>query len=220
MKIGVIGDPRGTMDWAEIKHNDYDTVIFMGNYFDPTDRIDLDEQLFNFDQILEFKKAFKHKVILLIGGEDFNYFPFGNLTHFKKGYHQKAEMITGNDYHLEMCYSHAPYIFTNAGVTKAWCKEHNIDTKSAQSVENDISNEWIMEPKSFQTVSTRGTVSPITVNLKDLIMDQIDKHIQVVGKTPVKEIGISDNLISVNCQGFALEILGHKLYNILDLNEK
>lgn len=76
MKIAVIGDIHGRSNWQKIDLEQYDRVVFMGDYFDPyAYNISYDNRWDNFQKILELKKKDPFKVILLFGNHDFHYLP-------------------------------------------------------------------------------------------------------------------------------------------------
>lgn len=76
MKICVIGDIHGRSNWQKIDLEQYDKVVFMGDYFDPyAYNISYDDRWDNFQKILELKKKDPFKVILLFGNHDFHYLP-------------------------------------------------------------------------------------------------------------------------------------------------
>lgn len=76
MKICVIGDIHGRSNWQKIDLEQYDKVVFMGDYFDPYDyNISYDDRWDNFQKILELKKKDPFKIILLFGNHDFHYLP-------------------------------------------------------------------------------------------------------------------------------------------------
>ena len=80
MKIIVIGDIHGRDIWKEIVKQEYDKVIFLGDYLDSYD-LPVDKQRQNLIDILEFKANNRDKVELLIGNHDFQYLPGINETY-------------------------------------------------------------------------------------------------------------------------------------------
>ena len=76
--ILVCGDIHGRRFWKKPCENieDYDKVIFLGDYLDPYDfeGITVIDAIKNFEEIIEFKKNNVDKVILLLGNHDMPYF--------------------------------------------------------------------------------------------------------------------------------------------------
>ena len=77
-KILVLPDIHGRRFWKKPCENieDYDKVIFLGDYLDPYDfeGITVIDAIKNFKEIIEFKKNNVDKVILLLGNHDMPYF--------------------------------------------------------------------------------------------------------------------------------------------------
>lgn len=72
MKIIIVPDVHGRTFWRKTTEliDNVDKVIFLGDYLDPYPDIDgifPHEALIEFKDILEFKKSYPDKVILLLG---------------------------------------------------------------------------------------------------------------------------------------------------------
>lgn len=136
MKIVGIGDLHGNPIWKKIveKEQDADLVIFVADYFDSVlDKeknsvYSLLEQLHNFNEILEFKKANPTRVILLIGNHDHRYFP-GTRDDGMSGFQGEAAavdigyILNKNRDYLQMAYAYDDILFTHAGVSKIWVEK-------------------------------------------------------------------------------------------------
>lgn len=77
MREIIIGDIHGRRIWKEILANEqnFDRVIFIGDYVDTHYDISGIEQLNNLEDIIALKKDNHDKVILLVGNHDFQYWP-------------------------------------------------------------------------------------------------------------------------------------------------
>ena len=75
MKLIALGDIHGRNIWKQIlaKEDNFDKIVFIGDYFDSKDGISVLQEIENFKEILELKKKFKDKVVLLFGNHDFHY---------------------------------------------------------------------------------------------------------------------------------------------------
>ena len=74
MKLIAIGDIHGRTIWQEIiEAQSFDTLIFIGDYFDSKEDIDPESQMVNFIEICRLKRANPDKVILLLGNHDYHY---------------------------------------------------------------------------------------------------------------------------------------------------
>ena len=68
MKIIILGDIHGRKCWKDILDNEqYDLVVFLGDYVSTHQDISEEAQIENLKDILEFKEANPNKVILLRG---------------------------------------------------------------------------------------------------------------------------------------------------------
>src|SRR5690554_631315 len=72
IKILAVGDLHGKSCWQAIDFDQYDKVIFMGDYVDSTSHSD-EEILDNFSEVIEVKKRHPEKVVLLLGNHDIQY---------------------------------------------------------------------------------------------------------------------------------------------------
>lgn len=76
-KIIIVPDVHGRTFWklAKEKINEVDRTVFLGDYLDPYpfERISSREAIEELKEIIDLKKKFPEKVILLIGNHDLNY---------------------------------------------------------------------------------------------------------------------------------------------------
>ena len=137
MSILVIPDIHGRNFWKEAVEKSIDKVekiIFLGDYLDPYpwEGITRKEAIANFQEIIDFKKENKDKVVLLLGNHDFPYID-------KKVFYTRSRYDSSNAYHIEeMFRSHRSlfqladealingkaYLFTHAGLIPYWYEKH------------------------------------------------------------------------------------------------
>lgn len=200
MKIIALGDTHGRENWKAItRKNDFDKVIFIGDYFDSHEGVSPKQQKENFKDIIAFKKANPNKVILLIGNHDFQYLKTSNETYSQFQPLHKAD-IQGllhkaiDENLMQMCYAYKDILFTHAGVTKTWCKANNVDLSNIQQSINDL---FKNKPNAFRFTSGKNgnrngddiTQSPIWVRPKSLYMDKIPNYTwQACGHTTMDTI--------------------------------
>lgn len=76
-KIIIVPDVHGRTFWrlAKEKINEVDQVVFLGDYLDPypVEGISPKKAIEELKKIIDFKKEFLEKVILLIGNHDYHY---------------------------------------------------------------------------------------------------------------------------------------------------
>ena len=135
--ILIIPDIHGRNFWKEAVEKSIDKVekiIFLGDYLDPYpwEGITRKEAIANFQEIIDFKKENKDKVVLLLGNHDFPYID-------KKVFFTRSRYDSSNAYHIEeMFRSHRSlfqladeafingkaYLFTHAGLIPLWYEKH------------------------------------------------------------------------------------------------
>ena len=218
-KIVSIGDLHGRTIWKDIvsKEEDVDKIIIMGDYFDTHENVSARQQIDNFKDILEYKKANLDKVVLLIGNHDFHYMKGIGETY--SGYQAVHAIDISELIHsaldenlIQMCYVSDKYVFTHAGVTKAWVAQNEIDVTN---LEQSINDRFKYKPNSFKFTIGKNysmygddcTQTPIWVRPKALHSDMIDDVICVVGHTNQYSIIIRDNVIFIDTLGTSQEYL-------------
>lgn len=220
----VIGDLHGRSVWEEIPDLlTYDQIIFIGDYFDAKEDISEEMQITNFFKILELRKNYPDKVVLLVGNHDYHYFSFSNsqFSGFSKKIYDFISEIFDTEYQdgiLEAAFLLDNFLITHAGVTKTWFAEHIADPLelNPSQVEEAISLKWRTHPQSFDFESRAGASpdgddvfqSPFWVRPNSIIRDGIEGCIQVMGHTQMKKIEMmKPNLILCDCLGFSREVL-------------
>jgi hypothetical protein len=211
MKTIILGDTHGREDWKEIVQQDFDKVIFIGDYFDSFN-IPYNQQMNNFLDILEFKKQNKEKVILLIGNHDYHYTKEAMsrgeyYSGFQSGVSfqiQYCLMEALKEDLLQLCYIQDKFLFSHAGITKTWLK--NTGYIGGDPLEIFINGLFKYQPLNF--AFTKGSnyspygddicQTPIWVRPKSLQNDRIDYYTQVVGHTQQNNIVIKENIILID----------------------
>jgi predicted phosphodiesterase len=132
-----IGDIHGRRFWKEAVEKNIDKVekvIILGDYLDPYpwEGITRKEAIRNFQEIIDFKKEHKDKVVLLLGNHDLPYID-------KRNFYTRPRYDSSNAYHIERMFSshrslfqlaHEEYIngkrylFTHAGILPQWYDKH------------------------------------------------------------------------------------------------
>ncbi len=123
MKTIILGDTHGNGIWKKIVEEESpDKVIFVGDYFDSFD-ISFAKQMYNFNEILDYKKSGNAEVTLLIGNHDYHYLPFVYETY--SGYQMHNRMIIESAFyenmnHFKICHSIDNILISHAGVSSIW----------------------------------------------------------------------------------------------------
>ena len=205
MRTIVLGDIHGRDCWKKIVDQDFDRVIFIGDYFDTHEDVTGLEQLDNFKSICEFKRKqinLGKEVILLIGNHDFHYFPEISYTG-TSGYQSRMKMvfedaINENRDLLQMCFiDENKYIYSHAGITKSWCAnvDINIYNQNIHEIVLSINELFYTQPRKFNFYAGDRSgygdnvhQSPIWVRPNSLYRDKLN-FMQIIGHTRVNKIG-------------------------------
>ncbi len=204
-KILALGDIHGIDTWKKaVADIGFDVCVFVGDYFDSFD-VDTDAQIANFNEILEFKKANKDRVVLLMGNHDLHYllssekysgFQYYRATDIK-------EALLGGIVDEELLqYAHVEddFLFTHAGVTKTWAADKGVDLINPADSINDLSlNAFgFNENRDKSMCGEHKSQGPMWVRPTSLQEDAIEGYTQVVGHTRHSEIEIKDRFIFID----------------------
>lgn len=127
MKILVIPDLHWLDYWEEFEDrvNEFDRIVFLGDYvdsfvFDDTTIIQ------NLREIIEFKKEYPDKVILLLGNHDIQYIWKGNnCSGRRESYALVLETIFKENLDLfKVFHEEWGYLFSHAGISEGWIKQN------------------------------------------------------------------------------------------------
>jgi predicted MPP superfamily phosphohydrolase len=218
MKIIALGDTHGRTDWKIISaKNDFDKIVFIGDYFDTHENISPDQQKDNFKDLIAYKKANMDKVVLLFGNHDYHYLStteeiYSGFQMFHKTDIQEMIHEAISEDLLCMCFIWKNIIFTHAGVTKTWCNTNLIQKEFLEQSINDL---FKYKPNAFRFTSGKNRdqygddicQTPIWVRPNSLLVDGIDDYIQVVGHTVQDKLVVTNNVILIDTLGTSGEYL-------------
>ena len=230
MQILVIGDIHGRDCWKNIvKSETFDKVVFIGDYFDSFNITPIDQEN-NFKEIIQFKRDYPDKVILLIGNHDFHY--LSNIKQDYSGY----QFVKAWDYgfimdelyknqEIQACYRYNNFIFSHAGITETWARNFNLNT-NIDNIENEVNTLFYRSPISFGFVHGVCTgygnsieQGPLWVRPKQLNSDSTD-GIHVIGHTHNSQIEITNNYINVDTLPYQYLIIDNDEIKIKDYDKK
>lgn len=223
MKIIVIGDIHGRPIWKEIVNQEFDKVVFLGDYFDTRDNYSAEQQIKNFKDIVSYKEANSEKVVLLLGNHDFHYTPiakqFGDrYSGYQAGAsHLFSHLLQTHKDLLQAAFYHDGYLFTHAGVTNTWLKrtlglDSDDELEISVKIDDYINDVWKFSPRYFlfhgnDPYGDSVTSSPIWVRPQSLNEDAYDA-IHVVGHTTQKRIAVEPVRFLEKGSGFFIDCLG------------
>lgn len=199
MKCLVLGDTHGRPFWKSIVANENpDRVIFIGDYFDSHNEYTAAEQMYNFNEIIQYKISGQAEVVMLIGNHDYHY--MAGVTEHYSGYQYGPSfaiqrLLEDNKMYLEMCYQMDDFLFSHAGISYEWLLNNHYE--GWESVEEKVNDLWTYTPLVFKfaghdpygdsTISSPIWIRPKSLQKanRDTLRDQF---IQVVGHTQQKQI--------------------------------
>ena len=134
MKILINPDIHGRVFWKySIEHKDeFDKIIFLGDYLDAYSPDLLLKEEDNFKEIIQFKKDNPDKVILLLGNHDCHYIN-SKILHssrynpFKANIYHK--LFNDNLDLFQLIYIYNKYLFSHAGVYQKWMDLNKLTLK-------------------------------------------------------------------------------------------
>lgn len=199
MKIIFIGDIHGRSLWKIPAYTEeYDIIVFVGDYFDTRDNISTIEQIYNFKEICSFKRKSKKQVVMLLGNHDMYIEPRIDQSvvsgYQKGGAIAITSILQDNRDLLQMAYNYDKILVTHAGVTKTWLLENGWD--KIQNVSDFINDIWKFTPTCFDFMGLDPygddiCQTPIWVRPRSLMRDSKNLgYIQVMGHTTMNQIDI------------------------------
>lgn len=134
MKILINPDIHGRVFWKySIEHKDeFDKIIFLGDYLDAYSPNLLLKEEDNFKEIIQFKKDNPDKVILLLGNHDCSYindkiYTASRYNPVKHNSYQK--LFLDNIDLFQLIYIYDKYLFSHAGVYQKWMDLNKLTLK-------------------------------------------------------------------------------------------
>ena len=171
MRFLLLPDIHGRKFWEKPCKDisQYDKVIFIGDYVDPYafEHISVPDAIDNMQNIIDLKKNYPDKVILLLGNHCMPYFSdeYYRMHRFHSRhssiYHDQIHDLYNDNKNLfQLAYASGDILFTHAGVTSTWfeyeleVKEHD-PNKIADEINGMLSSMEGIQ-KLFMVSSCRG----------------------------------------------------------------
>lgn len=196
MKTLVIPDIHGRNTlWPLVLDQEFDEVVFLGDYFDSFDPITPRQQEDNFQKIMQRARGDK-RIVTLLGNHSFHYLAgvdetYSGYQHGPSGMYRQA--LEDNKDLLKICHQSGNYLFSHAGITKTWCKTWDIDLGNLAESVNELfkHKRYAFKFQPGRTWSNYGddiTQGPLWVRPRSLIQDMVPGYTHVVGHTPQQTI--------------------------------
>lgn len=141
MKIITIGDIHGKSYWeipllgydpdtntgSKTTIEDFDKVIFIGDYVDAYDISNV-EMIHNLKKLMELAKKYPDKIIWLLGNHDLQYYFFNSEKYRCTGYRPEIffdlyDIFNKNKKLFRVSYQIDNYVWTHAGIHIGWYKQ-------------------------------------------------------------------------------------------------
>ena len=229
LSYNIIGDIHARSSWKSLVHEDC-INIFVGDYFDPYDYVSPAEQLYNFQEILTFKRK-RPETTLLYGNHDLHYliadehysrYDAMSAPLYRQAFVDSQSLFDGIAYPISKV-----ALVTHAGVTKEWYEKciGNYQSEPLLEVAQLINELWLRDKQAFtfeanvtdwrDRSGTSPTHSPLWIRpraLKDHNLFTGTEIKQIFGHTQTGAgILTEGNLICVDCldtkeQTYLLEV--------------
>ena len=198
MKIITIPDLHGRTCWQEINPNEYDLMVFLGDYTDSYTESNLDIKS-NLLSVISLKKHHYDKVVLLLGNHELFYW-FLNTRFRCSGnrneiMHDFYQIFKENRELFKVAHQIKNYLWTHAGVHHGWYQYEF--PFSSYNVADDINDAFRQNVDSLFHVGMRrggfkDVGGPFWLDKYHLSKKPLPNYHQIVGHTPVKKITTID----------------------------
>lgn len=209
MKIATIGDIHGETFWKKINPDEFDKIIFIGDYVDSFYHT-VSSMANNLADIVAFAKGYPKKVELLIGNHDIQYFKGIDLSLTQcsgfnaSGLYTYTALFEANRSLFKIAYRHDKYLWTHAGVHRGWYSEflrvapksfHRVHEKFPQEIDEQLNGALLVGEKSIldcgQDRGGRYPVGgPLWAGKTSIHRKGLKKYYQIIGHTHVDQIKV------------------------------
>ena len=231
MKIIAIGDIHGKTIWKDIvESEEFDKVVFIGDYVDTHEDISPARQIKNLEEILAYKSNNKDDVVLLLGNHDYHYLPgiSAEYSRFQGNALPQFRGIFKNALDKELvqaCYMEDGVIYTHAGVSRIWARDNhiNVEDYTPKEVQEYINNYFLYNTSKFgfqlskqkrlaDPTGDNAYQSPMWIRPQSLLTDKLHGFKQVVGHTRRPEIVIYNDIAFI-------DVLDNENVQYLEVND-
>lgn len=228
MKYNLIGDIHGRSTWQQLVREDAINV-FLGDYLDPyygEGIIPGEEEYANLLAIIRYKQEHP-ETVLLLGNHDLHYLWHEHYSRYNAADAERFAQLFRDHLHLfQAAYAIGNRILvTHAGVTQPWCQlagvEVGVPVNNLASTINRMMTDtnqcrFFTVDCTFDADDSCGmsaTASPLWVRPQalvrhgELLDDQQQPVIQVVGHTQIQEVMSIFPFYFVDCLGYQAQSL-------------
>jgi len=197
IKTITIGDLHGRDRWKSVDPEQFDKIIFLGDYFDSF-MVGDEAMLQNFAEIIAFKQEYFDKVVLLLGNHETSYLSSKyRSTGYRPTIADVVEKLLWSYMELfKIAWQKGPYLWTHAGVHQLY-----YDTRIVpEMVESDLNVADTLQrlyeaefPPIFEVGEERGgrrgdIGGPLWIHKERLMGNPLRGYHQIVGHTPIRTV--------------------------------
>lgn len=211
MKILIIPDVHGRKFWREYINDEFDHIIFLGDYLDPyPGEATAEEALQEFKDIINFKNSNLEKVTLLIGNHDCPYmFEYYRKAlrywcrHDNERHDEIAKVFEDNLDKFQIAWEcdnekYGKVLFTHAGVSGKFKRICGLDAEQINAFflkenTNNIPNIVGLAAVSFYRGGASDTGSPVWADVREHLKNPVTEIFQIFGHTYLKDSIIEEH---------------------------
>jgi 3',5'-cyclic AMP phosphodiesterase CpdA len=198
MRTLTIGDIHGKNDWEKVNHDDFDMIVFLGDYVDSRS-VDDNSVITNLEKIVAFKNSLPQKVKLLTGNHENSYlFRRYRTTGYRYDIADEIRgILTRNADLFQVAWQTRNYLWTHAGIHEEYynLKIASEALKTDGSLAETLERLYREEYRAlFEVGFERGgwdqkmTGGPFWIDKSRLLENPLRGYHQIVGHTPVETV--------------------------------
>jgi hypothetical protein len=198
MRILTIGDLQGLSDWKKANPDDFDLIIFLGDYLD-SPVVKNKEMIDNLKEIISLKINYPDKVKLLLGNHEISYlYRQYRATGYRYAIGVKVKKLLSKNLSLfQVAFQIDNYLWTHAGIHQEYYNQRIMpfvlesDKNLADTLERLFKE---MYNPLFEVGYERGgwgrksVGGPFWIHSTRLLENPLLGYHQIVGHSPVKTI--------------------------------
>ena len=195
-KVLIVPDVHGRKFWHKAMEmvDEVDQVVFLGDYLDPYPRegITFEDALIEFEEILDFKKAYPDKVVLLVGNHDMHYIKTEFMNCSRLNVWRRTEVHALYMNHIDMfqlVHEIDNYLFSHAGVYLEWTKRYAITLEELFNFKKFLGGRWnTLEDVSYTRGGWCKVGSCIWADIRESVTNELPVMFkkQIVGHTQME----------------------------------
>lgn len=199
-KILIIPDVHGRDFWIEpcSHYNEFDKIIFLGDYHDPYPfQVDQETSINRFENnLLPFVLEHKDKVICLYGNHDGNYIDEVTSDRYDRKNASKVKECL-EQMNLQLVYQVDNYLFSHSGVLPRWLELYNLSLEDLKTL--PLNHPSLHEVSSYRGGFAYG--SCIWGDVREYYLaEKIPNIYQIFGHTQLEKEIITDNFACLDCR--------------------